>query len=375
MITKSLIFSLLLFLVSGCNSEKPADNNDKANAPEGAIVLTKEQFKSSGMTFSGLNEINASEKIDATGKVEVKPGSYYMLSALMQGRIKQVFVTSGDWVKIGQPLIEMEDLSIIRLQQDYLDVLARLPVLKADFERQKELFSNDVASEKKLQEAKANYFSVKARVAGLKEQLRLLEIDAHEVKRGVIKPSAIIHSPIDGNVSMMKAKTGAYMEEGAEILEIVDPSGIFVSLNVFENDVSGIRDGLRVLVGPAGNSTIKDTVVVSKIARKVDEESRSITVLADFTKNVSGFIPGMYLDAQIVKGVGEMFVLPEEAVVDVENRNWVLVKREEKSDSYILVQKEVKILQLDDALVAVLNYPDFSKNDLFLCKGAFALIR
>ncbi|PWD99157.1 efflux RND transporter periplasmic adaptor subunit [Marinilabilia rubra] len=375
MITRSLIFLFFLLFASGCNSEKAADKKNAVDGPEGAIGLTKEQFKSSGMTFSELKKISASEKIEATGQILVKPESYFMMSTLMQGRVKEVFVTRGDWVKAGQALVEIEDPSIIRLQQDYLEVVAGEPVLKADFERQKSLFADEVASEKKLQKARADYLSVKAKVTGLKEQLRLLGLDPVEVEQGKIKSSVVLKAPIDGNVSTMEINKGVYLEEGAEVLEIIDPSGIFVSLSVFENDVTGIKAGLKVLVKPAGDATARDTALITRIARKVEEGSRSVTVHAAFEKDAFDFIPGMYLDAQIVKGVGEMFVLPEEAVVDLENRNWVLLKLEEKNESYIMVQREVEVLDLDNGLVAILNNDDFSADDQFLCKGAFGLIQ
>lgn len=375
MIKEYFILMLSLLFTAGCSSEKSSNSNGNGNIPEGAVVLTKKQFESSEMTFSGFKKVNASEKVDASGKIIVKPENYFMLSTLMKGRVKEVFVTQGEWVKTGQPLIEIEDPSFIHLQQEYLDAVARIPLLKSDFERQKELFSDEVASEKEFQKAKADFLSGKSRIAGLKNQLRLLGLDPDKTGQGEFKSSIVIKAPIDGNISTMKAHKGVYLEEGAEVLEIIDPSGIFVSLNVFENDVSGIEKGMRVVVRPAGGVTMQDSAIVNRITQKVDEESRSLTVHASFEQNVSGLIPGMYLDAQIIKGIGDRFVLPEEAVVEIENRHWVLLRKEEKSDSFVLVQREVDVLELDGGMLAILNHDDFSKDAIFLRKGAFALIQ
>lgn len=368
-----LIFSLLF--AAGCSSGEKESNKDSDHMADGTIVLTKKQFGSSGMTFSGFKKVNASEKVDATGKIKVKPENYFMLSTLMKGRVKQVFVTQGEWVKTGQPLVEIEDPSFIRLQQEYLDALARMPVLKSDFERQKELFSDQVASEKEFQRAKADYLSAKARVAGLKSQLKLLGVNSDGIRDGDFRSSLVLKAPIDGNISAMKAQKGVYLEEGAEVLEVINPSGLFVSLNVFESDVLGIEKGVIVLVRSAGGTSEQDTAMVERITQKVDEDTRSLIVHASLAKEGSHFIPGMYLDAQIIKGIGDRIVLPEDAVVEIENRHWVLLRKEEKEDSFILIQKEVNVRELDGGMFAVLNHNDFSENAVFLCKGAFALIQ
>jgi cobalt-zinc-cadmium efflux system membrane fusion protein len=66
--------------------------------------------------------------------------------------------------------------------------------------------------------------------------------------------------------------------------------------------------------------------------------------------------------------------LPEETVVTLDKRNFVLLKVAEDDETYRFKQIEVKSRPLDGGWAGILNYKDFAKDDEFLSKGAFGLI-
>ena len=83
----------------------------------------------------------------------------------------------GKYVKQGEVIAVMQDQSYIQMQQDYLDEKSQLEFLKAEYERQQELSNENINAKKTLQQAKANYESMQAKVNGLNAKLKLLNIN------------------------------------------------------------------------------------------------------------------------------------------------------------------------------------------------------
>ncbi len=364
-----LVVSLLIF--SACSGDQTDASSEETTFSDGAVVVTKEQFETSGMEMAPLQKVEATEEIDVNGRIAVTPGHLSEISPLIEGRVRSVFVSLGDWVKRGEALFVLEGPAIINLQKDYLDAAALYPVLKSDFERQKELASEEIASQKVFEKARADFMGAKARLSGLKAQLELLGVNASKLEESVEIASGItIKAPIAGNVTMQEVRQGMFLSPGEKVMEIIDPESVYVEMDVYESEMDGLAEGLEVLVGADGHEA-----QIVRISRKVDPESRTIAVQATFKGVAPALLPDMFVNAQILKSSGEMWVLPADAVVDVENRKWVLVKEAENDSVYSFVRSEVETTDLIKGQTGILNYEEFEPNTLFLSKGAFGLIK
>ena len=370
-------FFLILLLTVSCGNQKSSDQESGNNDfPEGSVVVTHEQFDASGMSLVQLRQTETREKIDVTGELRSLPHARSMVSTVTGGRITELMVSPGDKVKRNEPLFTLEDPSIIELQQEYADACARLPVLKADFERQRNLFRDDVASQKVFEEAKARFLSGEARCSGLKKQLRLLGIDPAQATEARFVSSVEVKAPVNGVVTMMNLKKGAYMEPRKDVMEIVDASEVFLMLKVYEKDIPGVKEGQEVLFRLAARS--EDGPCHAKIERivpEVEEDSRVVSVYAEVPDSLTGLWPGMYVNAEIFKEREQMMALPSESIVEVEGQKWALLKKDESENAYAFEQVRVETRSLEKDMTGILNFEDFSSGDVFLGEGAFALIR
>ncbi len=71
----------------------------------------------------------------------------------------------------------------------------RLEYLEQEYERQRELFENNIGAGKDYQRVKADYNTAKARYTGLKSRLELVNISPKTVMDGDITKSINIISP------------------------------------------------------------------------------------------------------------------------------------------------------------------------------------
>jgi cobalt-zinc-cadmium efflux system membrane fusion protein len=373
---RTILFPVFFIaLLSSCggpaNEEQaPDDNSDSAEN----VTITREQFEASGLAFSAMNKVEAGEKVGVSGVVKVFPDKQALVTGIVEGRVSQVLVSEGDWVKKGDRLLQLEGPAIVELQQRFAEVDARLPVLKADFERQRGLFQDQIASEKDFLEARSLYQSALASWSGLQKQLHLINVDTERTGNADFVSSVVITAPIAGNVTDMNAVNGMYVSHGTELLQIADPKAVYVELNVFETDFTGLKTGLRVDIYPAGNTSGSISGTLRSISHKVDDESRSISVQAGVSENDGTLLPGMYVDAVIQKKPQQMYILPREAVVDLEGKTYALQKIKETDTSFLLKRVEIETFSLEGEQIGIKNYDQFDPDAQFLSKGAFTLI-
>ena len=82
------------------------------------------------------------------------------------------------------------------------------------------------------------------------------------------------------------------------------------------------------------------------------------------------FAPGMYIEAEIVTTSADHPALPSDAVANIDNDFFVLVKEDNTNFKRVLV----KIGTVNNGFTQILNADDFEPNTEFLTKGAFNLI-
>ena len=84
------------------------------------------------------------------------------VSLTMGGVVKSTSLLPGESVGKGTVLATLENPEFITLQQTYLDSHAQAEYLEAEYRRQKALSAEQAASQKKFQQSKADYLSMRA---------------------------------------------------------------------------------------------------------------------------------------------------------------------------------------------------------------------
>ena len=133
--------------------------------------------------------------------MEVPPSSIADITAIIGGNVKEIRVFHGDKVKKGQVLAVLEHPDYISLQEEFSEIANKLEFLEKEYNRQKELFENNVGAGKDYQQVKSEYNTAKSRYEGLKSRLHLLNLSTENVKNGSISNTIRIISPINGYVN------------------------------------------------------------------------------------------------------------------------------------------------------------------------------
>lgn len=298
---KKIIFPVAVLLMASCNS---ADNKQTGIASEEQSADTSTVVTGNPDTVSvdAMTSATAIANPSAFNGTLVIPPQYFATVTLsMGGIVKELSVLPGSYVRKGTVLGTLENPDFIDLQQSYLDSRAQLEYLEAEYQRQQTLSREAVASQKKFQQAKADYLSMKSRLQAAEAQLRLLGINAETLSAGGIRPYIEVKAPVNGYISNVQANLGKYLNAGDPLCDVIDKSQTMVRLVAYEKDLEGMKVGSRVQfrVNGLGKVTFHATLV--SIGQQVDDSNRSIELYAKVLDSSPLFRPGMYVSARMEK--------------------------------------------------------------------------
>ena len=378
----SYIKSLLLLstlVLAACNNSTTEEATPEMNSEEnnsGIIHLSKAQFENAKMEVGQLTEKPFAETVQTSGMIDVPPQSKAVISAFAGGYIKNTPLLVGNKVSKGQRLVTLENPEFITMQQNYLETAEQLSYLKSEYERQKIMFDEKITSQKSFLKAESEYKSNLARYNSLKKNLEMLNINPASVQAGNIVSAVNIYSPIDGNVTQVFVNTGTYVSPADKIMEIMNTDHIHLELKVFEKDLLQLKKEQEILftVPEASKEVFKGEVHL--VGTSIDPNMRIAMVHGHIDeKDEQNFTAGMFVEAQIVTGTSNQLALPENAVVEMEGKNYILLIENETAEEFGIHPVEVKTGATYNGFTAIENSEGFKADSKFLTKGAFVLIQ
>lgn len=370
----AVVFTTLLFVACGDSSNKA----EKAvlSPAEDQLIVTKAQYDGNKMQQGNLSEQSFPSIVQCTGMIDVPPQSRAIISSFAGGYIQKTPLLVGNKVLKGQVLATLQNPEFIEMQQNYLETAEKLRFLKSEYERQKTLVEEQISSQKNFLKAESNYKSTLALYNGLKKKLQMLNINIKEVEAGNITSEIAIYAPIHGSVTKMNVSKGTYVSPADEIMEIINTDHVHLELAVFEKDILKIKEGQKIVFGipEALEATFEAQVYL--VGTSIDSQNRTVTVHGHLENDdAHSFALGMFVDAQIITASSQAVALPNDAIITVDDKYYVLLINSKKDNEYVLEQKEVAIGNSFNGYTEIKNTTDFTESDQFLTKGAFNLIR
>ncbi|WP_121338652.1 efflux RND transporter periplasmic adaptor subunit [Flavobacterium sp. 123] len=271
----AIITPLFVLLLSSCNGEKKES-------------LTKEP--AIAVKVSGASENNNGQFITASGKIEAENSAN--LSTRMMGYVTKIHVQVGQKVGAGQLLVSINntDLQAKKAQVDasILQVTAGFNNAKKDYDRFVNLFKQQSASQKELDDMTARYEMAKAGLEGAK-QMRNEVIAQFSYSN--------ITAPFSGTVTNTFVKEGDMANPGMPLVSVEGASRLQVTAMVSENDIAAIKKGMAVKVlVKSSNETL--TGKVNEVSLSAKNTGGQYLVKINLDKTDSSVLSGMFVNVQ-----------------------------------------------------------------------------
>lgn len=365
------IFSLLAVVLLSCGQEKKSSNTEGQKEQVIAsttVTLTEAQAKSITIQLDSLQEKAISHRVEVSGQTEVPPQNLITVSAPLGGYLKSTDLLPGMPVRKGQVIAVLEDQQYVELQQNFLSAKAKLPFLEQDAKRQQSLFESQAGSEKQMQLAKSEFVQQQILVKALQEKLQLIGVDATKLSVENLSRSVVLRSPIDGYVSQVKVNIGKYVQASEVVVELINPTDLHLKLKVFEKDMVYLQAGQKVEAQRVNGSEKVYLAEIILIGQNLDAD-RSTEVHCHFEGSQGDLKPGMYMTAHIDLDEAKVRVLPEEAFVYFEGKQYVFVSK--GSNAYTMM--EVQIGRKERGFVEVQNATELLGSRVVV-KGSYNLL-
>ncbi|MGB3780389.1 MAG: efflux RND transporter periplasmic adaptor subunit [Tunicatimonas sp.] len=356
------------------SSGGPGETSAVDSASANEVTVTRAQFERAGMELGKITTYTFANRVEANGYLDVPPQNLAEVSAYAEGYIHRIDLLVGDPVKKGQFLVSLINPQYLQLQQDYLDTKEQLVYLKAEYERQRTLEEEKIASQKNFLKAQSDYKSAAARVQGMKQRLELLNIDPARVEKSDFTSTINIYAPIAGQITNIHATLGSFVSPSDIILEVINKDHEHLELQVFEKDVLKLREeqAIEFRLPNTGDEVFR--AEIHRVGQSVDPEKRTVTVHADLLEENPRFVTGMYVEAQILTDTVSAPALPESAVVQDQDQSYLLSLTNESDSQYVFEKQRVKTGRTADGQVELLDPQSLRSDRRVLVSGAFALI-
>ncbi len=327
------------------------------------------------MAWGKMDSSQFAEEITVQGAVRVPVENMQEVTTFYGGYVSGLELLEGQSVKKGEVLFYLENPEFILLQQNYLEAKSQLSYLKSEYDRQKTLYGEQIASQKNYLKAEADYQGTRAKAESLKRQLGLLRINVEELQPESIRSKVPIYSPIAGFVTAINVVPGAYIQPRDVAVSLISKEHLHMELVVFEKDVIRIKKGQTVAVHiPEIYSEIL-IAEVFMVGQSINE-ARQINVHADLIdeSKESMLVPGMFIEAKIQTDPQQGLSVATTAVIESDGKMYVLVLREKKEHGFALEKIEVQTGRMVNGKIQILSGSKLSVTDQLLVKGGFNLM-
>ncbi|WDF55810.1 efflux RND transporter periplasmic adaptor subunit [Mucilaginibacter sp. KACC 22063] len=357
------------------SKEKAGTEEAKKEKVEG-LELSQEQMRTVGIVTGPIAQKNLDSVIKANGQLAVPPQNKADVSILSGGIIDHISVIEGQQVKRGQLLATIRNQDLIKIQQDYLTAKNNFTYVQAEYTRQKQLQEAGAGTGRSFQSAEATYNAERSRITAYESQLSQLGISPARIANGKIVSQFPVLSPIGGTVGQVTANTGAFVQPGTSIMEVVDNSKIHCDLTVFEKDLMHVKVGQKVNFQLTNQENQVITGTINGINKSFENESKGVTVHAVINnKEQKNLIPGMYVTALISTGSRLTSAVPVDAVVRSEGNQFIfiVIPGENKNNTVKFKKAEVStgVTELGYIQIKPLNI--LPASTIVALKGAFYL--
>ncbi len=365
-----LLFGFLTLFIS-CNKVATQEEQPKVKLAADERLITQDQFKSIGMKFDTLAMYNFNDEVGATGQIDVAPQFKAKVNAMLGGYIKSIYVTEGQQVKQGQVVVQMENPDLIDIQKDYLETYEQIGYLKSEFERQKMLFDERIASQKNFLQAQSDYRTAQAKLKSVAAKLTLLNVDLKAVAKGQFSSKVSLVAPISGTVNRVTAAIGMFVSPEVAMIEIIDTRAMQLNLKVFEKDIDKINLNQSVVFHITEAASKPFLATVFSIGKTIDETNRTVSVVAHFPKEFqNGVFCGMFAEAKIAISQKQALGIPSKAVVTDDDKSFIFILERELGDNMILRKIQVEILLKNEKYIEI-SAKDLRNNTKILVNGVY----
>ena len=324
------------------------ENNSLSKVHEGRVQFASDEAaEKAGLDIDIVGEQPMTEAISATGEVSFDPTSVGHLSSKAAGSVITVHKKIGDQVKAGEILAIVDAAAVGQAKSQLLQAIVQLQLRKAHYERVSAASAalpgrSILETEAALKEAEINLVSSRQALSNLgfkmpndlstkdakafAAELQYLGIPAEHQETTASNNLLPIRSPLDGVVLESDVVAGEVVDSTEKLFTVADPSRLWLTLNVRQEDAAYVHEGLQVEFS-TDDGVQHATGPISWISPRVDAKTRTMQVRVMLTGESKNLRDKAFGTGRIVvRREEQAIVVPLGAVQATSDGNLIFVR-------------------------------------------------
>ena len=328
-----MLASIAVWL-SACND----GNANEAPAVKEQVCITDSLAKIIRIDSAFTDRVD--DELKLSGEINFDDNKVVKLFPFSSGRVMDVKVSLGDKVSKGQALATIKSADVAGNYSDLSTAGNDLSIAKRAMDNQESLYKNGIASEREYLEAKENYNKALAASNKLKEQIAI-NGGGHTTDNGTYT----ITSPISGYVVEKKINQGGFIrnDNTDNMFTIGDIKDVWVWANVYETDISRVKEGYKASITTLAYPDKVFTGVVDKVNEVLDPVTKVMKIRVRLQNENNLLKPEMFANI-IIRNVElkKAISIPEQALINDNGKSFVVIYH----DKCQLEIKQVEVLKI-----------------------------
>lgn len=288
----------------------------------------------SKVALADVLRVQAPRKMEAVGELEAI--RQVQLATEVAGQVTEIGFDSGQTVKAGQVLVQLNDAVE---QAELVRGKARLRNAETMLSRTRQLLEQKAATREQYEQALAERDMAKGELA----------------RTQALIAQKSIRAPFAGTVGIRRVHAGQYLQAGQSVTDLVDAQTLNVNFSVAEQAGAWVQAGLPVAMRVDAYPERRFDAVVHAVNTVVDG-SRTLAVQARLP-NEDGVLRAGSFAAVSVSRPGEEQVLsiPESAVTYTAYGETVFTASKDEQKGWSVQRRAVKVGERWDGLAEVVS--------------------
>ena len=290
---------------------------------------------------------NIDDELKLSGEVNFSDSRVVKVFPFSSGKVMNVKVSLGDKVSKGQVLAIIKSADVAGNYSDLSIATNDEAIAKKQLDNEESLFKNGIASEREYIEAKETYQKSVTNASKVKEQINI-NGGGHTEANGTY----VVTAPMSGYVVEKKITEGAFIrsDNGDNMFTIGDISEVWIWANVYESDITRVKEGYVANVSTLAYPNKIFTGVVDKVNQILDPETKVMKIRVKLKNENQELKPGMFANIVIQnREATQVIAIPFAAIVSENGKNYVIVY----TDNCHLKVREVELLRMIDDRVYI----------------------
>lgn len=329
-----LLGSLILGACTGTeDNAKTAPTQSAQPAPPPAndpMTIVADAEVAKWLKVAPVATVEYRETIRVPASASVDETRVARIGASVTGRITELKAIVGQNVTRGQTLAMLNSTELSNAQLSFLKAYSAKLLAQRASERAQQLFDADVIGLAELQRRQTELAQAEADMSASHDQLKVLGMSEASIEKlegtRTVNSQAFVVASISGTVIDRIVAQGQVVQPGAAVFTVADLSRLWVQAEVPEkqSDLVKVGDVVKVAIPALENRTIEGKLVF--VSSTVNPETRTVTVRTEVANQDRSIRPAMLAVMMIQDRPALLPVVPTDAVVRENNKDYVFVK-------------------------------------------------